>query len=69
MTFSNLPAGTRLRIYTLTGEKVRELATNASGMAFWDGRNGAGAGVASGVYFVFASGAGSQHVFKIAVQR
>lgn len=39
MTFSNPPAGARIRIYTLSGALIRELTANSSGMASWDGKN------------------------------
>jgi len=68
-TFSNLPANTRLRIYTISGLLVKNLMTDASGMATWDATNQSGRQVASGVYFVFAQGAGTTKTFKIAVQR
>lgn len=69
MTFSQLPAEARIRIYTLVGEKVKDLTANASGMASWDGTNQSGAKVASGVYFVLAQGVGQDRTFKVAIQR
>ena len=71
VTFSNLPASTSLKIYTLTGEKVRELTASAAGVATWDGNNENGHGAASGVYFVYAKApnGGGTKTFKVAVQR
>jgi hypothetical protein len=69
MKFANLPVNTRLRIYTLVGTLVSELGTDGNGLAIWDGTNQNGASVASGVYFVFAQGAGASRTFKIAVER
>ncbi|MFC1522486.1 fibronectin type III domain-containing protein [Elusimicrobiota bacterium] len=69
MTFSNLPATAKLKIYTFSGELVQELTSNASGIARWDAKNSYGKKVASGVYFVFAEGAGGKKTFKIAIQR
>jgi hypothetical protein len=69
VTFSNLPASTRLRIYTLAGTQIADITTNASGIATWDGRNETGGSVASGVYFVLAEGGGQARTFKVAVQR
>jgi hypothetical protein len=70
ITFSNLPAATTLKAYTITGELVRTLTANGSGTALWDGKNGAGADAASGVYFVRASAAGGgDKIFKVAIQR
>jgi hypothetical protein len=69
MTFADLPAEARLRIYTLVGEFVKELNASASGVASWDGTNASGRSVASGVYYVLAEGAGEKKTFKVAVQR
>ena len=48
------PAGAEVRIYTLLGELVKDLALAANGTASWDASNRAGQPVASGVYFVRA---------------
>lgn len=69
MTFSNLPPNTRIRIYSLLGELIKDLATNAAGMAGWDGANEAGVKVASGVYLVFVGSGIQNRTFKVAVQR
>lgn len=69
MTFSNLPAGARLRVYSFAGRKVRELVTDAAGQAQWNGANDGGETVASGTYFVFIEGAGADRTLKVQVQR
>lgn len=69
MTFANLPAEARIRIYTLTGQLVRDFSANAVGMGSWDGRNQSGEKTASGTYVVFAQGAGQKKTFKVIVQR
>ncbi|MFC1522159.1 fibronectin type III domain-containing protein [Elusimicrobiota bacterium] len=69
VTFSNLPANAKIRIYTFIGELVKEMTSNATGMASWDGTNQAGANVASGVYFVFAEGEGGEKTIKVGIQR
>ena len=69
ITFSNLPANAMLRIYDILGEKVRDLTTNASGIASWDSKNSNGNNVASGVYFVLAGSGSSRTTFKVAIQR
>ena len=68
-TFSNLPAEARVRIYTLRGELVKDLAAGASGLASWDATNQRGNKVASGVYFAFVQGAGASRTIEVAVQR
>ena len=70
MQFSNIPAGTRIKIYTLLGQVVRDLEADASGMAVWDGKNNAGAKAASGVYIVYMEdGSGNEKRIKIAIER
>lgn len=69
LLFRNLPANTRLRIYTLAGGLVKDIFADGTGQAVWDGTNQSGAPAASGVYFVFAQGAGSSKTIRIAVQR
>lgn len=69
MTFSRLPAGSRIRIYSLVGEFIRELATDAFGLALWDGRNSSGAKAGSGVYFVLIEGTGGRKTVKLAIER
>ncbi len=66
MTFSNLPEGTQIKIYTLHGELVRELDAT---QALWNGRNSNGESVSSGVYFVRIHGPGADETIKVAVQR
>lgn len=69
MTFSLLPPNARVRVYTLTGVLVKDLTADGTGTVDWDGTNQAGAQVASGVYFVFATGGGQNRTFKVAIQR
>jgi hypothetical protein len=69
MTFEALPASARVRIYDLKGVLVKDMTANASGMANWDGTNQSGAAAASGVYFMFAQGAGQSRTLAVAVQR
>ena len=69
LTFSSLPASARIRIYSQKGAVIKDLTANASGMANWDGTNQSGSAVASGVYFVFAQGAGQSRTLEVGVQR
>jgi hypothetical protein len=69
MTFADLPAGARIRIYDFLGELVRDLTADESGMASWDGTNQSGRKAASGIYFVFAQGDGGHKTLKVAIQR
>jgi len=70
MNFSNIPVGTRIKIYTLLGQLVKDLKADASGMAVWDGKNNAGEKAASGVYIVYMEDAnGNKKMVKVAVER
>jgi flagellar hook assembly protein FlgD len=70
MSFANMPAGTRIKIYTMLGQVVRDLEADATGTAVWDGKNNAGAKAASGVYIVYMEdGNGNKKRIKIAVER
>jgi len=70
MNFANMPAGTRIKIYTILGQVVRDLEADASGIAVWDGKNNAGEKAASGVYIVYMEdGNGNKKRIKIAVER
>jgi len=69
MTFSNMPAGATLRLYTLSGEYVRELRADGAGTALWDGRDDDGESAASGVYLVRVNGGGDDRTLKVMVQR
>lgn len=69
VTFSNFPAGATLTIYTMLGEKVKDLTADGNGMASWDGKTRYGREAASGVYFVLAQSGGQHAIYKVAVQR
>ncbi|MCX5790146.1 MAG: hypothetical protein NTX64_16810 [Elusimicrobia bacterium] len=58
-----------MRIYTLRGELVNNLTTDASGLARWNATNQSGGSVASGVYFVLIKGAGAKRTIEVTVQR
>ena len=65
MTFKNLPAQARLRIYTLTGALVKDITTNSTGRGGgWDGTNQDSSPAASGVYFIFAQGNGTKQTYR-----
>ncbi|MDD5657022.1 MAG: hypothetical protein PHF00_07190, partial [Elusimicrobia bacterium] len=73
LSFANLPAAGSIRIFTLSGEKVAELAFSGpdAGTKRWDGRNDAGAPVASGVYFarIKSDLDGSTRILKLAIEK
>lgn len=61
----------RIRIYNLRGQLVRQLVDRnvgpGPGFALWNGTDGSGAPVSSGVYFYTATGAGKQVRGKFAL--
>jgi hypothetical protein len=70
MTIDNLPAAAGLKLYTVTGELVRTIDyPNATGRAYWDGKNDGGVRVASGVYLLFINSGEDGRKLKIAVQK
>jgi len=69
ITISNVPGNSRIRVYTLTGELVKDLSADAAGMASWDATNQSGQKVASGLYFVLVQGAGDKNMLRVVIQR
>lgn len=69
VTIDNVPAGARVRIFTLRGEQVLDVKANTAGLLTWSGTNGSGRTVASGVYLVMVEFGGSKKVLKLAVIR
>lgn len=71
VTFSNLPATARIKIYTITGELVRlmEVTSSDGGVKVWDGRNSEGHKAASGIYLAFIKSGSDERTLKVAVER
>jgi subtilisin family serine protease len=69
LTFSNLPADGRVKLYTLLGELVWDKSAGASGLITWDGRNKHGRRVGSGTYLTVIEGAGARRVMRVVVIR
>ena len=69
ITFSNLPANTQIRLYTFSGERVKSLTTDSTGVVSWDAKNEFGEPIASGVLFAVLDGNGSTKRIKVAIQR
>lgn len=69
MTFRNLPAGARVRIFTYVGERILDADADGSGVFAWDGRNRGGGNVASGVYVVVIEGGGQKRTLRVAIER
>lgn len=65
--FDKLPAGAKVKVFTLQGELVWEGETNSSGMAFWYGKNKAGRKAASGVYIAYFEHQKEKKTLKLSV--
>ncbi len=66
----NVPAGSKIRVFTTLGERVTERQVGASGTYQWDVRNDFNRPLASGVYVVIVEAPnGTRLVDKIAVIR
>lgn len=69
ITFRNLPAGAKVRVYTVLGELVYETAADTAGVAVWNGKNKAGEKAASGVYLALLGSGGSSKKMKLVLER
>jgi hypothetical protein len=69
LTFSSLPAGARVRIFTLTGELVWDGTASPAGVLTWDGSNRFGRKAASGTYFTAMESAGRKKVRRLVIIR
>ncbi len=67
--FNQLPSGSRLRVYTLLGEKVKELNVDTGGHAAWDGSTPSGQKAASGIYLVYVQRGEESKTLKVGIQR
>jgi hypothetical protein len=69
INFTNMPAYTTIKIFTILGELVRTVSADGNGLAVWDGKDGGGNNAASGTYIVRLEGGGASKIIKVAVQR
>jgi len=69
VTFANLPDGTTVKIFTVSGFWVKTLPTASAGGTAWDLTNDDGKSVASGLYFYLASSGSSMAKGTIAIIR
>jgi hypothetical protein len=69
VTFKNMPASSRVRIFTLRGELVYEGTSNGSGIFTWGGINRFGRSAASGVYLAVVEHGGDKNILKVVVVR
>ena len=69
VTIDRLPANAKVRIYTLSGDKVWEGAAGSTGVIIWKGVNKSGNLVASGIYLAVIDSSAGKKVLKLAVER
>ncbi|MCX7905304.1 MAG: T9SS type A sorting domain-containing protein, partial [Elusimicrobiales bacterium] len=70
LTFSNLPPNTQIYIHSLSGELIKKIITNNSGIAQWDGKNMNNRDVASGMYIaIVISPDGKKIIKKIGIEK
>jgi hypothetical protein len=69
VTITNMPAAAKVRLYTLSGDKVWEGTADNSGIIIWRGLNNSGQQVASGIYLAVIDSSSGKKVFKLAVER
>ncbi len=66
--FDNMPAGSTVKIFTVSAEEVRKLSADSSGSAQWDRMNVSGERVASGVYiYLVIDPSGNETSGKLAI--
>jgi len=69
LKFQNVPLGSTIEIYTVSGEKIKEMRGVASAQVLWDGKKDNGDLVTSGLYIYRIQTAGGEKFGKIAVIR
>jgi len=69
ITITNVPEGSKVKIYTLSGQKVYETKSGSQGIIFWDAKNMKGQYVGSGVYLCYIEYQGKSVIKKIAIER
>jgi len=68
--FSNLTANVNIKIYTLTGELVKEIKEQVGDKAYWDVKNKKGKAVSSGIYIYYITNPkGQEKKGKVAIIR
>ncbi|UCC43489.1 MAG: hypothetical protein JSU65_10130 [Candidatus Zixiibacteriota bacterium] len=67
ISFENIPADCKIRIYTLTGDLVTTLEPDNTGAVNWDLRSSENRQVASGIYIYHVESPYGEHVGRFAV--
>jgi len=69
LTFSGLPSGARVRLFTLTGEAIFDGTASGGGVLAWDGGTRYGKRAASGTYFAAFEANGQKFVRRVVIIR
>ena len=69
ITIDQVPPGSRVRVFTLRGERILDATANEAGIVTWAADNSAGRPVASGLYLVEVESGGTKKLLKLAVIR
>jgi subtilisin family serine protease len=69
LSFTGLPSGARVRVFTLTGEQVIDGTASAGGVFTWDGNTRFGRRAASGTYYATIDAGGARLVRRVVVIR
>jgi hypothetical protein len=69
VTIDMVPPGSRVRVFTLRGERILDQTADGTGTVTWMADNTAGRPVASGLYLVTVESGGSKNILKLAVVR
>ncbi len=69
VTLDQVPAGARVRVFTLRGEMLLDQPAGATGLLTWGGTNRGGRPAASGVYLISIESGGMKKILKLAVVR
>ena len=66
--FDGLPAGSTVKLFTVSGHEVKTISADSGGLASWDRTNDSGDQVASGVYiYLIIDPQGNENSGKIAI--
>lgn len=69
VTIDQVPPSSRVRVFTLRGEKILDAMANGAGLVTWHADNSAGRPVASGLYLVVVESGGTKKILKLVVVR
>ena len=69
ITIDNIPANSKIRIYTLSGVKVWSGTATSTGLLIWRGVNKYGEFIASGIYLCVIDSSAGKKIVKLAVER